>query len=162
MTMRLSTGLRNFLNKQGGIDDALRNGIIEIYSGAQPPSADAAPTGTLLAVISTNSGAVTSEVLASGTLTLTGGAAGSVDTVTVNGVDVLKGSVPFNGTLNQTAADVAAQINRSKSAPDYTASAAGSVITISALPGAGSSPNGFSVPRPAPRSLPAWRTWRAA
>lgn len=145
MTMRLSTGLRNFLNKQGGIDDALRNGVIEIYSGAQPSSADAAPTGTLLAVISTNSGGVTSEVLATGTLTLTGGAAGSINTVTVNGIDILGGAVPFDGTLAQTALDVAAQINRNKTAPDYTASAAGSVVTISALPGSGTTPNGLAV-----------------
>src|SRR5258707_9960693 len=112
MTARYSTGLRNFIAKQGSFDDAMRNGIIEIYSGAQPASADAAPPGTLLCTISANSGGVTSEVLATGTLTLTGGAAGSVNTVTVNSIDILGGVVPFNATLAQTAADVASQINR--------------------------------------------------
>lgn len=143
--MRLSTGLRNFLAKEGGYDDALRNGIIEIYSGAQPASADAAPSGTLLCTISSNAAAVTPEVLATGSLTLTGGAAGSVNTVSVNSVDVLGGAVNFNGTLAQTATDVAAQINRNKSNPDYTASAAGAVVTVSALPGTGTAPNGFVV-----------------
>lgn len=145
MTMRLSTGLRNFIAKQGGIAEALNNGIIEIYSGAQPASADAAPTGTLLCTISANSGAVTSEVLATGNVTLTGGAAGSVNTLTVNGVDVLGGAVPFDATLAQTALDVAAQINRFTGQVEYTASAAGAVVTISALPGTGTSPNGFVV-----------------
>lgn len=145
MTMRLSTGLRNFLAKEGSIDGALRNGIIEIYSGAQPASADAAPSGTLLCTISNNSGAVISEVIPTGTLTLTGGAAGSVNTLTVNGIEVMGAAVPFNATLAQTALDIAAQINRFKSAPDYTATAAGAVVTISANPGAGTSANGFVV-----------------
>lgn len=145
MTLRYSTGLRDFLGKFGSLADALQNGEIKLYTGAQPASADAAPTGTLLCTITDNSGARTAEVRASGTVTLTGGAGGSVDAVTVNGVDVLGASVPFNGTLAQTATDVAAQINRHKSAPNYQASAAGAVVTIKALPGAGASANTFVV-----------------
>ena len=145
MTMRLSTGLRNFINKQGSMDDALRNGRIEIYSGAQPATADAAVTGTLLCTITDNAGARTAEVLSTGSITLTGGASGSVNTVTVNSIDILGAAVPFNTSLNQTASDVAAQINRFKSVPDYTASASGAVVTISALPGTGAGPNGLTV-----------------
>lgn len=145
MTLRYSTGLRNFLAKFGSLADALQNGQIEIYTGAQPSSADAAPTGTKLCTVTASSLARTAEVRASGTVTITGGAAGSVDAVTVNGVDVLGASVPFNGTLAQTATDVAAQINRHKSAPNYEASAVGAVVTIKALPGAGASANGFAV-----------------
>lgn len=145
MTMRLSTGLRNFLAKQGGIADALSGGIIEIYSGAQPSTPDAAPTGVLLCTISTNSGAVTAETVATGTLTLTGGSAGSLNTLTVNGVDILGGAVAFDGTLTQTAADIAAQINRFEGTVGYSATSSGAVVTISALPGTGASPNGFVV-----------------
>lgn len=145
MTLRYSTGLRNFLAKGGSLGDALQNGQIELRSGSQPTSADAAPTGTLLCVITSNAQARTAEVRATGTVTLTGGAGGSVDAVTVNGVDVLGASVPFNGTLAQTAADVAAQINRHKSAPNYEASAAGAVVTIKALPGPGAQANGYVV-----------------
>lgn len=145
MTFRLSTGMRNFLNKQGSIDDALRNGWIEIYSGAQPATADAAVTGTLLCTISVGGAAVTHEVLASGTVTLTGGAAGSVSAITVNGIEVLGATVPFNVSLTQTAADIAAQINRYRSYPDYTATSAGAVVTIRAVPGSGATPNGLAV-----------------
>lgn len=145
MTMRLSTGIRNYLNKYGSIANALRNGKIEIYSGAQPATADAAATGTLLCTITANSAARTAEVLATGTVTLTGGASGSVDTITVNSVNILNASVPFNTSLTQTAEDVAAQINRSTSNPDYMATSSGAVVTISALPGTGTAPNGFTV-----------------
>ncbi len=145
MTMRLSTGMRNFLNKRGSIDGALRNGWIEIYSGAQPTSADAAATGTLLCTVSNSSGAITHEVLATGTVTLTGGASGSVNTLTVNGVEVLGAAISFNTTLTQTAADVAAQINRYSSTPEYSATSSGAVVTISAMPGTGVGPNTFAV-----------------
>jgi hypothetical protein len=145
MTMRLSTGLINFLAKQGSIDDALRNGCIEIFTGAQPASADAAATGTLLATITANSAVRTAEVMATGSLTLTAGAAGSLNTLTVNGVDILGAIVPFNGTLGQTAIDIASQINRFGGNPEYTALAAGNVVTISALPGSGTGSNGFVV-----------------
>lgn len=145
MTMRLSTAMRNFLNKQGGVDDALRNGWIEIYSGAQPASADAAATGTLLCTISNASGAITKEVLSSGTVTLSTGASGSVNTLTVNSVEIMGAAVNFNATLTQTAADVASQINRFKSVPDYMATSSGAVVTITALPGTGVGPNTFVV-----------------
>lgn len=145
MTMRLSTAMRDFLNKNGSIADGLRNGHIEIYTGAQPTSADAAATGTLLCTITSSSGALTPEVLSSGTVTLTGGSSGSVNTLTVNSVEIMGVAVPFNTSLTQTAADVAAQINRYKSTPDYTATSSGAVVTIKALPGTGTSPNGFVV-----------------
>lgn len=145
MTLRYSTGLRNFLARYGSLADALSNGEIRVYTGAQPSSADAAPTGTLLCTITNNAGARIAEVVATGTVTLTGGAAGSVDAVTVNSVDILGASVPFNGTLTQTASDVAEQINRNKSSPNYRATAAGAVVTIYALPGTGTQPNGYAV-----------------
>lgn len=145
MALRYSEGLRNFLAKFGSLSDALTNGEIKIYTGAQPSSADAAPTGTLLCTITAASAARTAEVRSSGTVTLTGGASGSVDAVTVNSIDILGGVVAFNGTLTQTAADVAAQINRNKSSPNYEASSAGAVVTIKALPGAGTQPNTWVV-----------------
>lgn len=57
MTMRLSTGIRNKLldgGSGGGIKGSLNLGFIAIMSGAQPTSADAAATGTLLGTVSVN------------------------------------------------------------------------------------------------------------
>lgn len=144
MAFRKSAGLLNFMNQFGSLAQALQGGRIEIYSGSQPASADAAVTGTLLCTITASSGALTNEVLASGTVTLSG-SSGSVDTITVNSVEVMGASVPFNSTLTQTAADCAAQINRFRSNPKYMATSSGAVITIKALPGTGTDPNGFVV-----------------
>jgi len=82
---------------------------------------------------------------ATATVTLTGGAAGSVDMITVDGVNIMSGSVAFTTNLATTAAAVASNINAYASSPEYTATAVGAIITISAAIGAGSDPNGFDV-----------------
>src|SRR5262245_17278078 len=111
MALRISTALRNFLCQHGSLRQALQNGIIEIYSGSQPAGGDSAVSGTLLATITKASGSRTAEVLATGTVTLTGGASGSVNTVTVDGINLIpQGAVAFNTSLTQTAADLAAAI----------------------------------------------------
>ena len=85
------------------------------------------------------------SVAATATVTLTGGAAGSVDSITVDGVNIMSGSVAFTTDLATTAAAVASNINSHTSSPEYTAAAVGAVITISAASAAGSDPNGFVV-----------------
>jgi hypothetical protein len=84
-------------------------------------------------------------VAATATVTLTGGAAGSVGMITVNSVNIMSGSVAFTTDLTTTATAVAANINAHTSSPEYTAVAVGPVITISAASAAGSDPNGYVV-----------------
>lgn len=81
---------------------------------------------------------------ATGTVTLTGGAGGSVNSVTVNGVTITSGGVVFTTDLATTATAVAANITAYTSSPNYTAVAVGPVITITASD-VGQSPNGFVV-----------------
>jgi hypothetical protein len=145
MALRYSTGLRNFMAGIGSYKRAFQNGRIEIYSGAQPSTADAAVTGTLLCTITDNAQARTAEVLSSGSVTLTGGASGSVNTLTVNGIEVMGAAVAFNTSLTQTAADMATQINRYNGGEEYLATSSGAVLTLTALPGTGTMPNGFVV-----------------
>ena len=83
-------------------------------------------------------------VAATGTVTLTGGAAGSVNSITVNGVTITSGVVAFITDLPTTATAVAANITAFTSTPDYTAVAVGAVITITAST-AGQGTNGFVV-----------------
>ena len=145
MALKYSTGARQFMAAHGSLRDMFQNGKIEIYSGAQPATADAAVTGTLLCTITDNSATRTAEVLAAGSVTLDTGAAGSLDTLTVNGVEVMGSSTPYNGSLTQTAADVAAKCQANRSSVDYDVTAAASVITITARPGTGAASNGFVV-----------------
>lgn len=145
MTARISTGLRNFLAESGSVKDALHGGKIYVYSGSQPTTADAAPTGTLLCVFTDASGAHTNEVAATGTVTLTGGGSGSVNSLTVDGIALLDAAVNFNTSLTQTAADVVTAINATQSNPDYIASSFGAVITITARRGTGAEANGLVV-----------------
>ncbi len=68
-----------------------------------------------------------------GTVTLDTGAAGSVDTLTVNSVAAISGAVSFDTSLTVTAAAVAANINAHTSSPNYTATSSGAVITIASV-----------------------------
>lgn len=146
MALKLSLGLRNFILSTGPMREAFKNAIIEMYSGGQPVDADQAVTGTLLCTFTKTGGAFTAEVLASTTITLTGGASGSINTLTVNGVNLIPdGAVPFNTSLAQTAADLAAAINNNFTDPTFTASAVGAVVTIKAAPGTGATPNAQAV-----------------
>lgn len=52
MTVRLSTALRNKLAGTTGFGTTFAKGVIHIYSGPQPLSADNAVSGTLLGIVS--------------------------------------------------------------------------------------------------------------
>lgn len=57
--LRFSTGLRDYVLGTGSFKGALASCFIDVYSGAQPASADAAPTGTKLGTYSVNHDGVT-------------------------------------------------------------------------------------------------------
>lgn len=77
MTVRLSTALRTNLAGSTGFAATFANGIIEIRTGSQPATADAAATGTLLGTVTLNSGAFTPGTATNG-LTFAAAAAGAV------------------------------------------------------------------------------------
>jgi len=82
---------------------------------------------------------------ATGSIDLTAGASGSVDTITVNSIDILGGSEAFNTDLSTTATNVAATITANTSTPNYNAAAAGAVITITAEKVDGADANALAV-----------------
>lgn len=55
--LRFSTGLRNGILNATGIKEAMADGVLRIYSGAQPITADSAVSGTLLIEVTVNGGA---------------------------------------------------------------------------------------------------------
>ena len=93
MTIRLSTKLRDNLAGTTGFSATFANGVIEIYSGAQPATADSAVTGTLLGTVTLNSGAFTPGTATNG-LTFAAASGGSVSK---------SGVWSFNGVATGTA-----------------------------------------------------------
>ena len=77
MVVRLSTKLRDNLAGTTGFAATFANGVIEVYSGTQPVSADSAVSGTLLGTITLNSGAFTPGASTNG-LTFAAAASGAV------------------------------------------------------------------------------------
>jgi hypothetical protein len=142
MALRLSAALRNSVLKGRAFKYAMSNCVLKIYTGAQPATADAAPTGTLLCTYSSSSGALTREVLSVGSLTLSG-TSGSANTFTLNGIEIMGSVVASDGTVAGTATLVAKAINDNPKNTYVTASTTGStgVITLTAKPGFGSLPN---------------------
>lgn len=146
MAWRPSKALRNFMAEGGSLKKALSNCVIKVYTGAQPATPEAAPTGTLLCTYSLASGALTREVLSAGSVDLTGGGSGSINTLTVNSIEIMGSATNFNTSLAQTAQDVCDKINNNPK--NYLFSAfvtATDVINIVAKPGMGSLPNGWVV-----------------
>lgn len=142
MALKLSKALRNEVLGFGSWKTALTGGRILVYTGSAPANAEDAVTGTLLGTFTDNSGAYTAEVRSTSTVTLTGGASGSVNSLTLFGADLLGGvAVPFNASLTQTAADVAAQINRAQALYRVMATSSGAVITLTSNYGIGASFN---------------------
>lgn len=91
MTIRLSTALRTALAQ--ALATGFANGVIEIRTGSQPATSDSAPTGTLLGLVTLNSGAFTPGSSTNG---LTWGAASA-------GVASKSGVWSFNGIADGTA-----------------------------------------------------------
>lgn len=93
--------------------------------------------------------ATVAEVRAVGTVTITGGTASAgvneLSDITVNGVSIMSGAVDWATSNAATATAIAADITSAVSSPEYTATAAGAVITITAAVGTGSTPNAFVV-----------------
>ena len=90
MTVRLSTKVRDNLAGTTGFAATFANGVIDIYSGTQPATADAAVTGTLLGRVTLNSGAFAAGTATNG-LTFaaaTGGAVSKTGVWSFNGVAV--------------------------------------------------------------------------
>lgn len=136
MTIRLSTGARLGLVGTLGFMGMFNKGYINIYSGSQPVSADAAVTGTLLLTITSSSLALTKETRATGTITITAAAGGSIDTVTVGGLNIIPdGAVAATaGDTSATATSLCNAINRNGI---FEATVSGAVVTIKGRPGTG-------------------------
>jgi hypothetical protein len=143
MTIRLSTGLRNNIVGPTGVAASFVGGVIDIYSGTQPTTADSAISGTLLGRVSIASTAYVAETPATQTITIAG-ASGSVNTVNVGTMNIIPlGSVLFNTSTAQTASDLCDAINRN-GIYRATYPGSGSVVTVVSPNGTGVAHNGLA------------------
>lgn len=101
-----------------------------------------------LATLQPNVAAV-AETVATGTVTITGGSplvgTNQVQDVLINGISTMLAAADWTLSNASTASVVASQINNKSATTGYTAVAVGNVVTISAGPGTGATPNGFTV-----------------
>lgn len=136
MTIRLSTGLVNAQAQGLGFAGALNMGYIKVFSGAQPANADAAETGTLLGIFTRSSGALTKETRATGSVTITGASGGSINNITVGGLNIIPdGAITVSGDTTSTlAAKLCDAINRNGI---MEARVSGAVVTLYGRPGTG-------------------------
>lgn len=144
MSLKVSKALRNNMLTFGTFRQTMSDCVLDVYTGGQPATAEATPTGTLLCTYTRGAAAHTNEVRATGTITLSGGS-GSVDSVTVAGIEILGAVVPFTTDLNTTAALVAAQINDFHDYRLVSAKSSGAVITLTANRGFGAEVNTLAV-----------------
>lgn len=106
-------------------------------------------SGTITATVLQPNVVAVPETLATGTVAIIGGSSSPgvnrVTQITANGVPLMLGAVDWTLSNDATASAVAVQINNNTAATGYTALAAGNVVTITAKPGTGATPNGFVI-----------------
>lgn len=115
MSLKLSDGFKAALAGGMGYYDILKNGVVEMYTGAQPTTANDAPTGTKLATITLASGAYTPETRGTATIALTGiTTAETITSITVGGLEILGSTVTYATSADATASALAAAINANR------------------------------------------------
>lgn len=124
--------------EDGSLKRALSNCVIKLYTGAQPATAEAAPTGTLLCTYTKSGGAATREVLAQGKIVVSGTLSGSLDTLTVNSISIISGALTHTGTISTFVDNIVADINNNPKNLYVTASKSGTdTVILTVKPGTG-------------------------
>jgi len=136
MTIRFSTGTRNGLAGTQGLQGMFNKSYVEVYTGSQPATGDAAATGTKLGIITLASAALTKETRATGSVTITGATGGTINNITVGGLNIIPdGAITVSGDTTSTlATKLGNAINRNGI---MEARVSGAVVTLYGRPGTG-------------------------
>lgn len=107
------------------------------------------PDQTLNAVETQANVVAVSEVLASADITITGGTSSAgvnkIDSITIDGVDILGAAVDWVTSNSATAAALKTQMDTYTSSPEYDITVDNATLTVTAKAGTGATPNGFVV-----------------
>ncbi len=141
MYVSFSTKLRNTLLNGTGFAQALADCRAYVYSGSPPASANAAPTGTLLGIVTKSAGAFIAAVAAYNTITSSNTQVTANDTVTINGKvytfvasPTVEGDVHFVTDANTSLAKLVAAINHTGTpGTDYSCAAANPLVTAATV-----------------------------
>lgn len=127
-------------------ESATTNSFQEVYENRVYTVETGGNTGVTQPVYDTTIGNITTEdgTAPIGTVDLWAGVSGSVNDITVDSVSIMSGVEAFDTDLATTALNVASNITAFTSTPNYTATAASGLITITA-DDKSSAPNGFVV-----------------
>lgn len=138
MALRYSTALVNSVASSNSWHETLSNGRLFIYSGTQPASADADVSGDLLVTFTDNGATYSAPTQTVGLFTLSGTASGSIDTLTIGGVDaatgidLMSGAETHTGVHSATVEAIADNINAKINLFGITALASGDTVLIKA------------------------------
>ena len=120
-------------------------------TGAMPNTYVVAGTvaGDVTVAYAAMGAAPVTEVLATGTVTITGGSASpgvnKISQITVNSVNLMTTAVDWITSNTVTATNLATEINANTGTSGYTAVAVNAVVTIAAVAGTGAMPNAYVV-----------------
>lgn len=140
MAISITTGLANELTDRSCLRTILTGGRLLFFSGAKPINSESASSGTLLATVTSASGAFTAETLPVWTVVLAG-SSGSVDSIKIGGIELLASAVTFTTDLTATAAAIASAITAGYTLIDYTATSNAANLYISGPKGSGAALN---------------------
>lgn len=151
----VATALKNKIDDATAFTATTATTVVEVTAVAAGTefsySSDADNFGSVddQTITETETQANGAETLSQGSVQITGGTSNpgtnTIDSITVNSVDILGAAVDHTGDDDTTATAVAAQIDAYTSATEYTVSVSTDTITITALAGTGATPNGYVV-----------------
>jgi hypothetical protein len=139
--MLQSDGFSQWITANGDYWGAVQGGVLDLWDGPAPSTANLAATGSLLGTLTENGGAQTFETQAQWSITLSGTTSGSVNGITLGLAPLLPAPVTYAVSFSNTASLAAAGINASHNFFGVTAIAVGAVIYLYAPHGSGTAYN---------------------
>jgi hypothetical protein len=139
--MLQSDGFSQWITANGDYYGAVQGGVLDLWDGPGPATANLAATGSLLSTLTENGGVQTFETQAQWSVSLSGTTSGSVNEITLGLYQLLPSAVNYATSFNNTASLVAAAINAAHNFLGITAIPVGAIIYLYAPHGSGTSFN---------------------
>lgn len=120
MAKRFSIALQNFIATRASINDAFNNGVVMLFSGAQPATADLpynSSSGSPLIAITESGGVVTKQVDPYFSLEVTSTGTDTLTSFTFAGIEVLGNTVLNGSSVAAATTSLISAINNNNKSP---------------------------------------------